>query len=142
MLFTMTLLALLILSAIVVDLGLLRAERREGQSAADVSALAAGSWLSGRNAASAVSRPRSACEAAFGAAKANIGSLSASSTIDCTSLPTNAATCTNTTVPVTVTATGTAPYTFEVTYPVSAASINQTSFTGGVGVATAPSASA
>ena len=135
-LFTMALIALLVLSAIVVDLGLLRAERRQSQSSADLAALSAGAWLSGHNATTAMSRPRSACEAVLDAARANLENLPSGAAINCSALPLQGVSpsCTGSTTPVTVTATGTAPYTLRVTYPVPSSLISEPAFSGGVGV--------
>ena len=136
LLFALLLVALLGLSAIVVDLGLARVERRENQAAADLAALDAGVWLSGRAAATAAIRPRAACEAAFRSVTTNLEGLPSGSAIDCSPLPVIGANpaCHNGSSPTTVTASGTAPFTVSVTYPVPSSAISVASFGGGVGV--------
>ena len=135
-LFAIALVALLVLSSLVVDLGLLRAQRRANQSAADLSALAAGQWLSGRNAATPAIRPRSACEAALLSVRANIDDFPSAATLNCSLLPVlgSSPSCHGTSLPVSVTAAGAAPYALTVTYPVTAAMISQSEFAGGSGV--------
>jgi hypothetical protein len=134
--FAMILVAMLALAAIVVDLGLLRSQRRETQAAADMSAMAAGNWLSGRNASTAMARPRSACEAALVATKANLDNFPPAATIDCSPLPLDGSSlsCHGGSPPATVVAAGSGDYTLSITYPVPASEIAEAAFSGGAGV--------
>ena len=115
-----SLLTLLVLVAIVVDLGFIRDERRSHQSAVDFAALAAGKALG------ADSGPdgQAACAAAVQYLRANVDDLPGAATVSCAGLPAN---CTGGSSPVTISDDGTAgKYQIEVTYPVSNAAIEDT----------------
>jgi Flp pilus assembly protein TadG len=109
--------ALLIVTAIVVDLGLVRHERRSNQSAVDLAALAAGEALGWDPAPDG----RAACASAVDYLVANVEELPTNLNVPCASLPN---VCNGGTAPVTVTDVGTGgDYTIEITYPVSDSSI-------------------
>lgn len=108
---------LFIVTAIVVDLGIVRHIRRSNQSAVDLSALAAGDALG----ADAAPDGRGACSDAVDYLQANLDALPAGLSVPCTSLP---AICNSLTSPVTVTDGGTGDvFNISVTYPVSDAAI-------------------
>jgi Flp pilus assembly protein TadG len=127
--------ALLTIAAIVVDLGQMRATRRESQSASDLAALAAGYYLSGHGSTDASAKPREACRAALNTIRANTANLPAATTLDCDVLPATGAApdCTSTTLATTVTATGAYPYVVSVQYPVPASTITDSRFSAGSG---------
>jgi Putative Flp pilus-assembly TadE/G-like len=123
-LFALCLVALLAMVAVVVDIGRVRNARRSTQSAADFAALAAGSEL-----AQPDGDPRVACRDAVAYLFANVDGLPATTSVPCDSL---AATCSPSTPSTTVTDGGTAaPFTIEITYPVSDAAV-QDPQTGGL----------
>lgn len=108
---------LFIVTAIVVDLGLVRHVRRSNQSAVDLSALAAGDALG----ADPAPDGRGACSDAVNYLQANLDVVPAGLAVPCSSLP---AVCNSLTSPVTVTDGGTGGvYNISVTYPVSDAAI-------------------
>ena len=124
--------ALLIMVAIVIDLGNARSVRRSDQSVADFSALAAGDNLA--------LAPATACADAFGYVKGNLADLPTSGvTSPCNVLaPSGGAfptSCGNSTTPQDFVAAGTAPYTITFRYPVSANDIIDSRFSGGAGAA-------
>ncbi|NIR39609.1 MAG: hypothetical protein GWN79_19440, partial [Actinobacteria bacterium] len=104
--------ALLIVVAIVVDLGLVRQERRANQSAVDLAALAGGEALGWDPAPDG----RAACATAVDYLVANVEELPNNLNVPCTSLPN---VCNGLTAPVTVDDAGTGgDFVVEVTYPV------------------------
>lgn len=140
-------LALLIMVAIVADLGQLRADRRDDQKNADLAALAAGYYMAGKaSGSSAVANPMAACSAALGSAKSNVVGLSATATFSpaCSTLPANATVCETwpsshdgDPMPMATLTTddGTAPpYVLTLKYPVPASEIADTRLPGGAGV--------
>jgi uncharacterized membrane protein len=109
---------LLIVVALVVDLGLVRESRRASQSAADLAALAAGEALG----ADPSPDGQTGCAAAVDYLRVNIDGLPAGFTVPCTNLP---AACGPTTSPVTVTDGGTGgAFDVSITFPVPDATIN------------------
>lgn len=140
-------LALLIMVAIVADLGQLRADRRDDQKTADLAALAAGYYMAGKGSgSSAVASPMAACSAALGSAKSNVVGLSASAVFSpaCSSLPANATVCETwpeshggNPMPMATLTTddGTSPpFVLTLKYPVPASEIADTRLAGGAGV--------
>jgi hypothetical protein len=128
---------IMIIAAIVLDLGQLRSTRRSDQAAADLAALAAGAYLSG-SAGSGVdvfADPRGACEAALDSIKANLPDFPASATIDCSSLPARGSEpeCIGSTPMRTVVASGAAPYQFSLDYPVPDSEIADSRLASGSG---------
>lgn len=126
--------AMLTIAAIVIDLGQLRADRRENQTNADLAGLSAGHYLAGRaSGAAASSDPRGGCSAAFETLKRNVPGFPAAAAMPCSSLPVTAKSpdCTATTPPITITATGSAPFQVRITYPVSDNLITDSRFAGG-----------
>ena len=103
---------ILIVAAIVIDLGQLRATRRSSQSASDLAALAAGNYLSGRSTAGATADPQGACAAVMNSLRTNIGDLPAATALDCTPFPAAVTTCTMATQ--TISATNSSPYQISV----------------------------
>ena len=116
--------AILVMVAIVVDLGNARATRRDNQSAADLAGLAAGFNLGN-------SRPRLACVDAWSYLQANAEDFPTNATSPCSNVPTS---CPNP-VPALASRTHTAvagEYTINIVYPVTDADIADPKF-GGVG---------
>lgn len=117
---SMAMVGVLVIVALVVDLGWIRGERRSHQSAVDFAALAAGEALGWDPAPDGVA----ACNAAVDYLRANVDELPSSLAVPCSSLP---ATCNGLTSPITVTDGGTAgDFDVEITYPVSDAMISDT----------------
>jgi Flp pilus assembly protein TadG len=133
----LAMIALLAVAAIVVDIGRLRQTRRSSQSATDLAALSAGYYLSGRGSpeGTVISDPRAACTAALNSLRANVSDLPAATSLPCDTLPSSglAPECTASTLPQTLTATGAAPYTVSIEYPVPASEITDARFKDGVG---------
>lgn len=120
---------LVIIAAIVVDLGATRSDRRGGQLAADTAVASAAVELANSNSS------HLACEAAFDYLEATLGVVFGN-TPTCASLLVNQALCTATTIEGTVRRTdASGDYTAVVHYPVPAASglMDRTSTIGGVG---------
>lgn len=88
---------LVVLVAFAVDLGQARASKREDSAAADLAALDAGYFLSGRGVTPAVSQPQRACAAAVQAVMRNVDGFPtlgpATITTQCASLAATAALC-------------------------------------------------
>lgn len=118
---------LLIVLAIVVDLGYVRDERRAHQSAVDFAALAAGDALGWEPAPDG----QAGCTSAVKYLQANVADLPGTGlAVPCNSLP---ATCSGSSSPVTVTDGGTAGrYDIEITFPVSDTMISDPTVTGGL----------
>lgn|GEM_PF-4060937 len=127
--------ALLTTVAIVIDLGALRADRRDTSKGADLAALAAGYHLSGRGDVDVTMDPRAACEAALRSVKENTSGFPSDATMGCGALPLTGGVphCDDTTDMVTVTSLGSGPYLLTVEYPVPASEISDSRFAGGVG---------
>ncbi len=127
---------LLVLTAIVVDLGAARANNRSFQNVVDVSALAAGYQLSGHGNKLVIADPQAACTSAFRSILANLRTISTTATIPCSTL---AATnedpdCSSSTAMKTVTATGTGKFTISISYPVPDTVINDSALLNGAGI--------
>lgn len=134
-LFALVLVALIAVAAIVVDLGMARETRREAQSDADLSALAAGWYLAGNASASYAPNPRAACEAALNSVVTNVNDWPSGASLPCDpSLPATSASCTATTTPITVTSTGSDPYVLTVSWPVPDGEISRAEFSAAQGV--------
>jgi len=127
--------ALLTMVAIVIDLGALRADRRDTFKSADLAALAAGYHLSGRGDADVTVDPRAACEAALRSVKENTPGFPDDASLACDALPLTGSPphCDATTDMVTVQSVGSDPYLLTVEYPVPASEISDSRFAGGVG---------
>jgi Flp pilus assembly protein TadG len=127
-LYALMIVALLVMVAIVVDLGAVRASRRAQQSTADLAALAAGPKLSDVSGGD----PVNACFDAFAYIQSNTDDLPssasmASATTGCPHLP---AVCTATTTPTDAVASGSSPYTITIRYPVPASELTDSHFSG------------
>lgn len=135
-LMTVALAAILVMVAVVVDLGQLRADRRENQKASDVAALAAGYYMSGKASGSgaAIANPRAACHAALNSVKTNVSGFPSAATLNCDSLPVNATVCENWSggpMPmVTLTSSGSSPFVMTLKYPVPASELADSRFAG------------
>jgi Flp pilus assembly protein TadG len=121
--------------AIVIDLGQLRADHRENQKTADVAALAAGYFLSGRGSAPATPNPRAACAAAINSVVTDLPEFTPNMTGGaagaCAAYPVNALSgCATTPSDVVLTSNG---YTLTVRYPIPTGEIQESRFQGGVG---------
>ena len=133
--------------AMVVDLGQLRADRRDAQRNTDLAALAAGYYLAGEGSgSSAVANPMAACSAAIASVKTNVSDFpaSASFTPDCSALPVDSTVCetwpsSHGGVPMpmeTLTTSGTSDrYILTLKYPVPDSEINDARLSGGTSVA-------
>lgn len=104
--FAFSLVALLVIAALVLDVGYAYGVSRQDQTAADLSAIAAARHLPGD--------PPSACAAGWDYLKANLPGLPSGAVSPCSGFP---STCTSTTA-VDYTATSTGPYTVTFRYPV------------------------
>ncbi len=136
-------LALGTMVAIVVDLGQMRADRRDDQKSTDLAALAAGYYLAGKGSgSSAVANPMEACSAAVGSVRTHVAGFPAlaSLTPDCSSLPANAAVCETwpsshggEPMPMATLTTGdtASPYVLTLKYPVPASEISDARLSGG-----------
>ncbi len=132
--FALVLVALIVIAALVVDLGMARETRREAQSDADLSALAAGWYLAGNGSASYAPNPRAACEAALNSVATNINDWPTGASLPCSGFPASSATCTDTTTPITATSVNASPYVLTVSWPVPDSGITRTEFVGSQGV--------
>lgn len=132
-LIALAMVAILTMVAIVIDLGQARASRREDQAVADLSALAAGFYLSGRGQTIAISNPQKACQAAVEAAIANQPAFtpSVSSATACASFPTSASVCVdaNPMSPIQTVLTSNG-YTLTIRYPIPASELSDPRFSG------------
>lgn len=127
----------LVVAALVTDLGAARHTKREEQRSTDLAALAAGRYLAGAGSSSAIRDPQAACAAAIHSVQTDLeGFRPALSGVErtsaCSLFPVNAAICTNASSSQTVTVSRGA-YTLTITYPVSAARIADSRRTGGSG---------
>jgi len=126
-LFGLVLTSLLIVTAIVVDLGMDRATVRTLKSDTDLAAIAGGYFMAGNGLPNNVSNPRAACEGALQSIKTNIKDFPASPTAapgsGCSGFVADSASCIDgTTTKGVVTFTG-APYVLKIEYPIYAADI-------------------
>lgn len=119
------LLALLVITALVVDVSQYRSTKRTDQSIADFAALAAGNKL----AASGGDDVVGACTDAWHYLQINTPDLPGTASMPCSSLPTTCAT-SPATSPVNAVATGDSPYTITIEYPVSDSEITDANFSG------------
>jgi hypothetical protein len=131
--------AMIAIVAIVIDLGQLRADRREAQKAVDLASLAAGFHLSGRGALpgdGVIGDPRAACEAVLVSVKANVPGFPADATMPCGDFPesSEAPDCTATTPMITRSSAGSGSVVLTISYPVPDSAISEERFAGGVGV--------
>jgi hypothetical protein len=118
--------ALLIVTAIVVDLGYVRAQKRDAQREVDLAALAAGAELASTSGAD----PRAACEDALQYLGHNVSDLPEATEMPCGLLP---ADCDGDTERMTITDEDTAdPYRIELTYPVPDEDIRDNRIAGGL----------
>lgn len=118
--------ALMVVVALVVDLGLVRQSRRASQAATDLAALAGGEALG----ADPAPDGRSACSDAVDYLQANIDGLPAGFSVPCSTLP---APCGPTTAPVTVTDGGTGgDFAVSITFPVPDSAINDADVPSGL----------
>ena len=135
--FTLMTLPMLILTAIVVDLGMARVTGERLKAGVDMAAVAAGFFLAGDGSVSPVSNPMLACGAAFSSLKTNMSDLPGGATLTPTcaaNFPDNAVNCIEGTSPKrTSTSTGAGPYTVTIEYPVLAADMADDRLLGGVG---------
>jgi hypothetical protein len=127
---SLIMLTLLVVAALVVDLGMSRHTRRDAQLSADLAATAAGWVLAGNGQESIVSDPQAACLAAVDSIVANVPRFPSAGASEmrglCASLPADAANCPATTPPP-LTTTLASPYTLLIQYPVDDADIERPS---------------
>ena len=114
--------AMLVMVAIVVDLGRQRADKRADQTMSDLAALAAGFYLSGRGSTLAVSNPQAACRAAVNSVATNQPTFTASDA-RCGGYPTDARTCRTDDPPLEVPFGPSGGFTLHVRYPIPDAEI-------------------
>lgn len=137
--FALAMFALLMIVALAVDLGQARFSKREEQAAADLAALDAGYYLSGRGSAGTpVSQPAAACVAAVQSVQRNVDGFQpmfdeATITSRCSTLAATAASCSAATTPVNVDFEA-GDYFLRVRYPVPTSELDTTGFAGGTGV--------
>ena len=136
--FVLCITLILVVVAFTIDLGQARFSKRDEQSAADLAALDAGYFLSGRGAGSVpISQPAAACAAAVQSVQRNVAGFApvipaATITSKCAALPATSAACVAGT-PVTVTFSA-GDYVLAIRYPLPTAELDTTGFAGGVGV--------
>jgi Flp pilus assembly protein TadG len=131
--FAFVIVALLIVTALVVDLGMARETKRRGQSDADFAALAAAWYLAGNGSLSVVSDPRGACNAAVNSIATNVDDWPAAATADmtsqCAAFPQDAAVCSSTTIYSAV-STNADPYVLTIKWPVPDSEISRSNWNG------------
>ena len=131
--FSLLLVALLIMTALVVDLGMARETKRRGQSDADFAALAGAWFLAGNGSLATVSSPQAACNAAVNSIATNVGDWPPAATADltsqCAAFPTDAATCQTSTIYSAV-STNADPYVLSIKWPVTDSEISRTNWNG------------
>lgn len=135
-LFTILMVPVLILTAIVVDLGLGKVTRSHLKAATDMAAIAAGFFLAGDGSASPVSNPQLACGAALASLKTNLGDLPSSASLSpsCSqNFPANALNCSNDQPEKQTSVYDSPPYRVTIEYPVPAADLADGRFVDGVG---------
>jgi hypothetical protein len=124
---SLAMLSILIVTAIVIDLGFARAERREAQTVVDLAALAGGEHLAS---ATEPANPLLACEDAVEYLQLNLSAYPSGNTMPCGDLPDP---CDDTTPPVTITDGGVAdPFTLSITFPVPDSDITDDRVAGGL----------
>lgn len=131
----MMMLTVLIVTAMVIDLGAKRSNRRSDQTIADLAALSAGYYLAGNGGATVVYNPFMACKAALNSAVTNVSSFAPSQdpTSSCSAFPANASIgCSAASSPVSVVFSD-ASHTLTIRYPIPASETTDARFTGGVG---------
>lgn len=122
----MAMVGLLIITAIVVDLGYVRAQKRETQKEVDIAALSAGQQLALLDGANI----EQACLEALTYLRHNIGDLPEDAAVPCGDLP---STCDDSTAKVTVDDGATAdPYVIEISYPIPDSDILDDTVPGGL----------
>jgi hypothetical protein len=131
--FAMIIVALLVITALVVDLGMSRQTRRSAALSADFAATAAGWVLAGNGQESVVPNPQAACIAAVDSVLANVNDFPPAGATEmkalCATLPADTAECgVGTTTLQTTTAS---PYTLLIQYPVDDADIARDEFSTG-----------
>jgi hypothetical protein len=133
--FGLFLVALLVITAIVVDLGMDRATIRNLKLDTDAAAIAAGFFLAGNGSATAVPNPQLACGAAIQSIRHNVPDFPSTAAFSsaCSSLPPDALACTDSTPMSSLTSIGAEPYVLTIDYPVPASSIVDLARTGGEG---------
>jgi hypothetical protein len=143
LIFALFMVPLLIMTAIVVDLGLAGTVDRQLKASADVAAVAAGFFLAGDGSASPVSSPQLACEAAVNSIKSNLKDFPKTATMSPTcagTFPSDAKLCTDANTPKrTVSSVGSGNYLLTIDYPVPAADLQDSALTNGVGADDGPS---
>jgi hypothetical protein len=130
--------ALLVVVAIVVDLGMDRATSRILKSNTDLSAVTGGFFLSGQGTASPVSNPQYACAAVLSSMKSNLKDFPPGATMSpgCTNFPFNAASCVDdVTAKQTLVSQNSAPYVLKIEYPILAADIRDSRLVNGTDLA-------
>lgn len=132
-----TLVVILVIAALVVDMGVARAEQRRAQSTADLAATAAGFYLSGRASPDARIDVLGACRAAINSAQTDLDDFAPKLTSSelgtaCSAFPADGSTCTAGTDPISATLER-GPYTLTITWPVPASSISDARRSGGSG---------
>lgn len=135
-LFAFLLVPMLILTAIVVDLGLAKVSRSHLKSATDMAAVAAGFFLAGDGSASPVSNPQLACSAALSSLKTNVPDLPTAAALSPTcaqSFPNNALLCSNDHPARHVAAYESSRYSVSIEYPVPAAELVESRLEAGAG---------
>lgn len=131
-LFGLILFSLLVVTAIVVDLGYARATRREAQTNVDLAAVAAGYNLAGGGSPGLQASPRAACESALNSLLANYADLPSTTTMNplCSTLPTTVSVCTPSYAKRTLVSTASDPYRVTIEWPVNDTDIADTRFNG------------
>jgi Flp pilus assembly protein TadG len=134
--FALILLTLLIVTALVVDLGMARETRRRAQSDADFAALAAGWYLAGNGSSGTISDPQAACKAAVNSIATNVSDWPAAATANmngqCNGFPSDAAVCSSSTIYSAVSTNG-SPYVLAIQWPVPDSEISRAAWNGSVG---------
>lgn len=129
----LSLIGLIVVAAIVVDLGMARETRREAQSDADLAALAGGWFLAGNGSTAYAKNPRAGCEAVLESLQENINDWPSTAGLPCTGFPQSTGLCTTSSPATTVTSTSSSPYGVTVSWPVPDTEIDRDEF-GGTGV--------
>jgi len=126
--------ALLAVAALVIDIGLARASKRGDQSTADIAALAAGFFLSGRGTSDSRVSAKLGCNAAIKSAMTNVTGFTPTLTgTECNGFPdrvdpdAGSGGCSSAIAPVTVTS---GIYTMTVRYPVPNSELSDSRFSG------------
>jgi len=143
LIFALFMVPLLMVTAIVVDIGLAGVSDRQLKASTDVAAVAAGFFLAGDGSASPVSNPLLACEAAVNSIKSNVKDYPKASTMSPTcaaTFPSDALNCVEgTTTKKTVTSVNSGAYQLKIEYPVPTSELQDPLLTNGVGADDGPS---